>query len=109
MSEWLTVAEMKELTRRRKKVVSVGGEDVVLFLAGDKVYALRDTCIHQQRSLSKGTLFNGRVICPGHQWAFNLESGWEETQEECQPTYEVRVEGDQVQVNSRQRVLAENE
>ncbi|HET7327080.1 MAG TPA: Rieske 2Fe-2S domain-containing protein [Nocardioidaceae bacterium] len=109
MSEWVKVADMKELARRRKKVVNVDGEDVVLFAAGEKVYALRDTCIHEQRSLAKGTLFNGRVICPGHQWQFDLASGWEETQERCQPTYEVKVEGDEVHLNTQQRVLAEND
>lgn len=109
MSEWVPVTDMKELARRRKKVVTVDGEDVVLFLAGETVYALRDTCIHQQRSLSKGTLFNGRVICPGHQWAFNLESGWEDTQGECQPTYQVKVENGQVQLNTQQRILAQND
>lgn len=109
MSEWVKVAEMKELTRRRKKLVNVDGEDIVLFLAGEKVFALRDTCIHEQRSLAKGTLFNGRVICPGHQWQFDLESGWEESQERCQPTYEVKVEDDEVHLNTEQRILAEND
>jgi nitrite reductase (NADH) small subunit len=107
MSEWVHVTDIKELARRRKKVVSLEGEDIVLFLAGDQVYALHDTCIHQQRSLSKGTLLNGRVICPGHQWAFNLETGWEADQEECQPTYPVRVEDGEVHVMPQQRVLAE--
>ena len=49
----------------------------------------------------------GRVICPGHQWAFDLETGWVEDQEQCQPTYAVRVEGEAVFVNATQRVLAE--
>jgi nitrite reductase (NADH) small subunit len=101
------VADLKEVTRRRKKVVTVDGEDIALFIVGDKVYALHDTCIHQQRSLSKGVLLNGRVICPGHQWAFDLETGWEKDQEECQPTYEVKVEDDAVHVIPRKRVLAD--
>ena len=73
--EWVKVADIEELIRRRKKMVSVDGEDIALFLDGDNVYALNDVCIHKQRSLSKGTLLNGRVICPGHQWAYNLETG----------------------------------
>ena len=34
----------------------------------DRYIAFADTCIHQERSLFKGTLLNGKVICPGHQW-----------------------------------------
>jgi nitrite reductase (NADH) small subunit len=107
MSEWVKVADLKEVTRRRKKVVTVDGEDIALFIVGEKVYAPHGTCIHQHRSLSKGALLNGRVICPGHQWAFDLETGWEKDQEECQPTYEVKVEDGAVHVIPRKRVLAD--
>jgi nitrite reductase/ring-hydroxylating ferredoxin subunit len=105
LSEWVEVATIKELTRRKKMLVSVQGEDIALFLVGDDVYALHDTCIHKQRSLTKGTVMRGRVICPGHQWAFDIATGWVDDQEECQPTYEVRVDGETVYVNPTQRVL----
>ncbi|RCW45839.1 nitrite reductase (NADH) small subunit [Halopolyspora algeriensis] len=107
MSEWVHVAHLEELTRGRKKVVTVGSEEIALFLVGDRVYALHNVCLHKQRSLAKGTVFNGRVVCPGHQWAFDLETGWEEEKEECQPTYEVKVEGDSVHVIPQRRVLTE--
>ena len=105
--EWVKVADIEELIRRRKKMVSVDGEDIALFLDGDNVYALNDVCIHKQRSLSKGTLLNGRVICPGHQWAYNLETGWEAEMEECQPTYPVKVENGEVHVIPKRRVLVQ--
>jgi nitrite reductase (NADH) small subunit len=60
---------------------------------------MADVCIHQDRSLSKGTLLHGRVVCPGHQWQFDLETGYEEDQDRCQPTYPVRVDGDTVYVS----------
>jgi nitrite reductase (NADH) small subunit len=107
MSDWVEVAKLKELTRRRKTVVTVEGEDIALFVVGEKVYALQDTCIHQERSLGKGVILNGRVICPGHQWAFDLETGWERDQEECQPTYAVKVEDDAVHVVPKRRVLVD--
>ncbi|MGH3451395.1 MAG: Rieske (2Fe-2S) protein, partial [Haloechinothrix sp.] len=69
MAEWVEAATLKELTRHKKKLVTVGGEQVALFLVDGRVYALHDICIHKERSLSKGTLLRGRVICPGHQWA----------------------------------------
>ena len=48
-------------------------------------------CIHKQCELANGVVLNGKLVCPGHQWAFALDSGWEAIKEECQPTYPVRV------------------
>ena len=53
-------------------------------------------CIHKQRPMLKGVILRDRLVCPGHQWAFELESGWEAVKEECQPTYDVRVTDDGV-------------
>ncbi len=89
--DWTAVTTLKELSRRGKLLVTMGTEPVALFFANGRVHALHDTCIHRERSLSKGTLLRGRVICPGHQWAFDLETGRVEDQEQCQPTYDVRV------------------
>jgi nitrite reductase (NADH) small subunit len=82
----------------------VNGVPVALFQADGQVYAFADTCIHQERSLSKGTLLHGRVICPGHQWAFDLATGYEESQDRCQPTYAVQVEADTIYVDPTPRI-----
>jgi nitrite reductase/ring-hydroxylating ferredoxin subunit len=107
VGEWVEVASIKELTRYKKKLVTVEGEQIALFFVDGRVHALHDTCIHKQRSLTKGTVMRGRVICPGHQWVFDLETGWVDDQEQCQPTYDVRVEDDAVYVNPQQRVLVQ--
>ena len=107
MSDWVQVADLKELARRRKTVVTVGDEQIALFLVGEKVYALADICIHKQKSLHKGSLFGGKVVCPGHQWTFDLETGWEADQEQCQPTYQVKIEDGAVHVVPERRVLVD--
>jgi nitrite reductase (NADH) small subunit len=103
-AEWIAVATTKDLARRRKLRVDVNGVPVALFQADGQVYAFADTCIHQERSLAKGTLLHGRVICPGHQWAFELDDGYEESQDRYQPTYSVRVEEDTIYVDPTPRV-----
>ena len=50
-----------------------------------------DICIHEERSLSKGAVLFGKVICPGHQWKFDPRTGEPEDQDGCQPTYAVQV------------------
>jgi nitrite reductase (NADH) small subunit len=104
VAEWVAAATMKDLQRRKKTQVQVQGQPVALFLVGDRVFALHDTCIHEERSLSKGAILRGRVVCPGHQWQFDLETGWVEDQEKCQPTYDVKVEDDTVYINPERRI-----
>lgn len=106
MEPWIKVAELRDLKRSRRLLVQASGVGIALFIANDQVYALHDICIHKQRSLSKGTLFDGRVICPGHQWQFELETGWEDDQQQCQPSYPAKIEGDAVYVIPVARPLA---
>ncbi|MGI5322825.1 Rieske (2Fe-2S) protein [Actinomadura nitritigenes] len=105
--EWVEAASLAQLRKRRRLGVTVAGRPVALFLVGDDVYALDDVCVHKQRSLSKGTVLNGRVICPGHQWLIDPATGRVEDRDECQPSHAVRIAGDAVYVDPRPRVLTE--
>jgi nitrite reductase (NADH) small subunit len=104
-ADWIAVATITDLHRRRKLRVDCDGVAVALFATAERVYAMADSCIHQDRSLSKGTLLHGKVICPGHQWQFDLETGYEEGQDRCQPTYPVRVDADTIYVNTAVRLF----
>ena len=110
MAEWVAVAVLKDLQRRKKTRVEVDGDPIALFAVGDRVFALHDVCIHEERSLSKGAILRGRVVCPGHQWQFDLETGYVEEQERCQPSYDVKVEDGTVYVDPtpRTRVTADD-
>ena len=98
-ARWVPVATTKELQRHRKLRVEVDGVGIALFSTAGKFYAFADSCIHQDRSLAKGTLLHGRLICPGHQWRFDLDTGYEEDQDLCQPTYAVRTDDETVYVD----------
>jgi anthranilate 1,2-dioxygenase ferredoxin subunit len=94
VSEWHAVASVSDLKARKKKAVEVAGVPIALFYINGRVYALNDICIHEERQLSKGAVLFGKVICPGHQWKFDPESGEPDGQEGCQPTYPVKVDDD---------------
>lgn len=91
MAHWHEVASIADLKARKRKAVDVAGTPVALFYIKDKVYALNDICMHEKRSLSKGSILFGKVICPGHQWKFDPATGQPEDQDGCQPTYAVQV------------------
>jgi nitrite reductase (NADH) small subunit len=89
---WVEVGALDDLRRRRKSVVDINGTAVVLFWHDGRVFALNNICIHRQRELVRGVILGERIVCPGHQWAFNLETGYEESMCQFQPTYDVRVD-----------------
>ncbi|BBY73338.1 hypothetical protein MPRF_02370 [Mycolicibacterium parafortuitum] len=105
-AEWVAVGTTTELARRRKMRVEVEGRAIVLFHAAGRVYAFDDLCVHQDRSLFKGTLLGDKVICPGHQWQFDLDTGYEESQDRCQPTFAVRVDADTIYIDPVPRTVA---
>ena len=100
------MAPIDDLVKRKKLVVGSDDQQVLVVAHDGEFYAFENLCIHRARELSRGVILNGRLVCPGHQWAFALETGWESIKQECQPTYAVRVENDMVQVDlSSRRVL----
>lgn len=98
---WTDIGRVDEVTKRKKVVLpDEAGNELVVIAHDGAFYALRNRCIHKQRELAKGVVLNGRLVCPGHQWSFELDTGWEPVKEQCQPTYPVRVQDGIVQVDT---------
>ncbi|MEP7202789.1 MAG: Rieske 2Fe-2S domain-containing protein [Ilumatobacteraceae bacterium] len=98
MSDWVAVGAAQDITRRKKVVVEIDGRAILVLAHEGKFFAFDNICIHRQRELAKGVILNGKIVCPGHQWAFELNTGWEAVKQECQPTHPVQVVDDQVEV-----------
>lgn len=100
MTTWVPAGSVEDIIKRKKVVVPVDGTDVLVLAHEESFYAFRNLCVHRDRELSKGVILNGKLICPGHQWAFALETGYESIKETCQPTYDVRVTDGVVEVGA---------
>ena len=96
---WIDAGDVQAVTRARKVVLDVDGHEVLVLAHDGAFYGFANRCIHKQRELARGVVLNGKLVCPGHQWAFTLGTGWEAVKEQCQPTYPVRVMGDRVEVD----------
>ena len=88
---WVRAGDVATISRARKTVIEVDGYEVFVLAHEGNLYAFQNRCIHKQRELAKGVVLNGKLVCPGHQWAFALDSGYEAIKEECQPMFPVRV------------------
>ena len=89
--------ELREGTMRR---CDVAGRRILLANVGGRLYAVDDTCTHEEASLSTGVLKGEHVKCPLHNSRFDLRTGkaLEEPAEEPLRTYPVREEGGRVLV-----------
>lgn len=95
---WFVVGRAADVEKRKKVVVDVDGLQILVLAHDGRFFAFDNICIHRERELSKGVILNGKLVCPGHQWAFALDSGWEAIKQVCQPVHAVRVVGDDVVV-----------
>jgi len=96
---WVAAGDVATITRSRKTVIEVDGYEVFVLAHDGNLYAFQNRCIHKQRELARGVVLNGKLVCPGHQWAFELQSGYEAIKEECQPMFPVRVVDGVVEVD----------
>jgi len=72
---FVAVLEEKELQEGKMKRLSIQGTPVLLIKLQGKIFALDNRCPHQGCGLSGGTLDGLVIICPCHDWRFNLETG----------------------------------
>lgn len=98
-ADWVRVGTAKELQRRRTLVAARNGDDIVVGWHDDRPFAIVNICVHRERELVRGMIFQGRLVCPGHQWAFDLETGYCAEREQSQPVYATRLVDDDVYVD----------
>jgi len=103
--EFQTVARVGDLEPGEMTMVRVGRKRIALYNVDGEYYATDDTCTHEEASLTEGFLYGDIVECPLHGAAFNVRTGEVEAFPAVVPvaTYEVRVVGDEIQVNPTPR------
>ena len=100
MPEWMTVAKTEDLPEGEMIGATVNGLEVLVANVGGQYRAIGSVCTHEGGPLAEGDLYDSTVTCPWHGSEFSLETGQVETPPatDPEPVYEVRVEGDQIQV-----------
>ena len=99
MAEWVRAIAVAELPAGNCMELSVGGKPVALYNVGGTFFATSNVCIHRGGPLGQGTLEGHDVMCPWHAWTWDVRSGENTANSSLRiPTYEVKVEGEQVLV-----------
>jgi len=99
MSEFVPVIAASELPPGACKEVLVGERAVALCNVSGAIHAIGNLCPHRGGPLGQGMLHETLVICPWHNWAFDVTTGISPDNPELKtPHYETRVEEGQVLV-----------
>jgi nitrite reductase/ring-hydroxylating ferredoxin subunit len=97
--EFLSVLDESALEEGAMKMVDVDGTHVLLVKKDGQIYAVNDRCPHQGCAFSNGKLDGLVIICPCHEWRFNVKTGEYEADPEFTLTrYESKVEGGKIWV-----------
>lgn len=75
MTRWHKVAKIPALKPGEGKTVDVLGKPIALFNLNGVFKAIDNTCPHRGGSLGEGKLKENCIVCPLHQWTFDLETG----------------------------------
>ena len=70
----LSIAEV-EIKEGTMKLVRIEGVPVLFIKQKGKIYVIDDRCPHMGCRFSGGSLDDDVVVCPCHEWRFNLVSG----------------------------------
>ncbi len=102
MADFHTVAKASEIPPGEMKLVELAGANVVVANVDGTIFAFNDTCTHVGGPRSEGILEGETVTCPWHATVFNVKTGepLEGPGEDPIRTYEVRVEGGEVQLKT---------
>ncbi|MCW3999697.1 MAG: Rieske (2Fe-2S) protein [Candidatus Bathyarchaeota archaeon] len=81
-----------ELKEGAMKMARLEGTPVLFIKLNGKLYVIDDRCPHMGCSFAGGSLDGNFVVCPCHDWRFDLESGeYEENPSYVLVTYPHKV------------------
>jgi 3-phenylpropionate/trans-cinnamate dioxygenase ferredoxin subunit len=98
---FVKAAKAADIHVGRAKVVQIHDEDIALCNVGGTIYAVANVCSHDHGPLGEGYLLGEDIECPRHGARFSVASGAVKALPAVVPipTFEVRIEGDDVLVD----------
>ena len=94
MSNWLKITTLEEIPVLGSRIVETDTMNIAVFRGSDdSVYAIKDSCPHENGPLSQGIMHGNSVTCPLHNWKIDLTSGEAMGADEgCTNVFDTKVE-----------------
>jgi nitrite reductase/ring-hydroxylating ferredoxin subunit len=97
--EWIAVAEVTDLPDARPYLVFPKGLSLILIKKDTDVYCVSNACAHMACPLVEGEVQEFALICPCHEWAYDIRNGeFLAAKEISIPTYDTKTEKGRVYV-----------
>ena len=74
--KYIKVLKCDDLEIGKSAIIEVGDKELALFNYKGDYYAIDNVCPHRGAPLGEGRIEEGILICPNHEWRFELKSGW---------------------------------
>lgn len=69
------IVNIKKIHRGRPFKFEFKNKEYIIFKAQNSFYVLLNQCPHQQKSLEKSMISVDHLICPHHNWKFDIQNG----------------------------------
>ncbi len=101
MADYVKVATLGEVPPGSAKQVVVDGRKIAVVNVRGTIYAIDDTCTHEEESLSGGPVVGELIVCPKHGSRFHVPTGRVLSLPAVRPvdTYAVKVEAEDILVS----------
>ncbi|MFK7763938.1 MAG: nitrite reductase small subunit NirD [Roseobacter sp.] len=98
---WIDVGHIDDIPERGARIVKTPLGCIGLFRTGpSEVFAASNSCPHNGGPLSEGIVHGHYVTCPLHNWVFDLNTGEAQGEDGRIETYQVRLDGDRILIDS---------
>ena len=98
-SDFVAVLEEKELQDNSMKLVVAESLPILLVKVKGEIFVISNRCPHMYCGFSGGSLEGYTIICPCHDWHFDLRTGEYEVDKEMKLTkYEWKLEAGKIWV-----------
>ena len=101
MANWVEVLKTDQLDESKGTTVFVNERDIALYRYQGDFYALDNQCVHRNGQLGDGHMEGANVICPLHQWDYDVRTGISRYEaKEKVAIYPVRVSDGRVEIDA---------
>ncbi len=74
-AEFYEIAPASELPNGERLFIEIEDKPIVLFNVGGQIFAIADTCTHDDGPLGDGDLDGHNIACPRHGAEFDIRTG----------------------------------
>ena len=96
---YTAVIAESEIQEGKMKLIRAEGKQVLFIKQNGKLYVIDDRCPHMGCKFSWGNIDDDFIVCPCHEWRFNLETGeYENDSEFILTTYPFKIKDEKIWV-----------